>query len=1133
MKTKRFVSLLLALCLVAGLLPGTALAASDAAASGLGNFRRDGSYRAGTFNDVSADAWYAESVSAAYELGLMKGSGAGAFSPSGNVTVAEAVAMAARLHRRYSSGKDDFVQGSPWYQVYVDYALANGILSGSDFPDGYGRNITRAQMAHLFAAALPEKELTAINAVASLPDVNVSTPYSKDIFLLYRAGVLTGNDEKGTFTPDTPISRSQVAAIIARMALPSLRKTTGAIRPLGVTRQLVVPQAAGGVEPYGNYYFSPQNRITADLSKVPALAYSLNISDKTQFSGIPAGFDPQALLEWGKDPGLNVDILHKHGFTGKGAVIAYVDQPIADHKQYEGANVHYTNNSGGTESMHGPGVLSLLAGKDTGTAPEAEIYYYTPASEGWDMGQAAKCLYQIIEQNKTLAEGKKITMAGFSAVLDPQGENADALQAAVDACEEAGIMVWFCGEYRNARFLPYSNKNIPQNLVPQRIFDISSVPELVYVPSGGRTTAATMDGTSYIYSGYGGASWTMPYMLGLYATAIEIDPTLTQDQLRQLVVSTAYDSNGMRLVNPVGFVSAVLDRVGRSKEADVLRTEVAARSRYLYAVMDTAAMSQDDLKAVGDYLAAITDATVLVADASGFADAKSLYAALKADAAQRGGTVAGVQIFGTPDMVPAFRVDYKARMGDGEVDDMGSFLSDLFYGSFDNDPARISDHYNVKDHFEQNWNVTLTPQWPVARLPLSKGEFTAFFGRYKAFIAETGLEQQDLVNFSNPVGSFAKHTDDMGRFLNRMSGEFHLLDVPYRLYGNLDGQYPVTTKVLGGFTRDNLSKENSKGPMELLINSHGQRNNIDQCVFEGGKEKRSSFLNTDTIDSALDGNPYYLDCWTCLTGYGMADNLTTAALKGKCVGAFSATADISGNGANCDASLSDMAKSNFYYFYYQYLKALHEGQTRSAAFCAAQQAYGEALIKDSANGVRAGEGNYQFNLYNLLTYHNFGVIEPSAAWPSFEASGYISQSGQSVPKETDQQPGQMEKPAIGHTNGMPSGESRPVETDCVNRLEEGSVTVHKCTVQPLDNGYVRYTLNYTAPQGLGISIYDRPNGDLFTLKTDAFKTSGIRSTFTFDVQTEYAVASAEICVKFFVDGADTNFAVVVLPGYQK
>lgn len=229
MKTEQFVSLLLALCIVVGLLPGTALATSSAAAGGLGNFHRDDSYQDGMFNDVSADDWYAEGVSAAYELGLMKGSGAGAFSPTGKVTVAEAVTMASRLHRRYSSGKDDFVQGSPWYQVYVDYALANGILSGDEFTDSYRENITRVQMAHLFAAALPEADLAAVNTVDKLPDVDASTPYNEDIFLLYRAGVLTGNDEQGTFTPDTPISRNQVAAIIARMALPSLRKATVAI----------------------------------------------------------------------------------------------------------------------------------------------------------------------------------------------------------------------------------------------------------------------------------------------------------------------------------------------------------------------------------------------------------------------------------------------------------------------------------------------------------------------------------------------------------------------------------------------------------------------------------------------------------------------------------------------------------------------------------------------------------------------------------------------------------------------------------------------------------------------------------------------------------------------------------------
>mgnify|MGYP001120872782 FL=1 len=297
------------------------------------------------------------------------------------------------------------------------------------------------------------------------------------------------------------------------------------------------------------------------------------------------------------------------------------------------------------------------------------------------------------------------------------------------------------------------------------------------------------------------------------------------------------------------------------------------------------------------------------------------------------------------------------------------------------------------------------------------------------------------------------------------------------------------------------------------------------CIFENGDEKQTVFLNMDNINTVLDSNAYYLDCWTCLNGYAMSDNLTTTVLSGKCVGVFSATAIIANNGANCDASLSDMAKSNFYYFYYHYLKALHEGQTRSAAFCAAQQAYGEALIKDSVNGVRAYEGNYQFNLYNLLVYHNFGVIEPNAAWPTFEAIGYISQAEQSVPKEMYH--------VIGHTNGTPDGERKPVEATCVNRLTQGSITVHSCTVQPLYNGYVRYALNYDAPEGLNVSVYDRPNGDLFSLNMDTFRTVGIRSTLTFDIQAEYAAAASEICIKFIRGNSASDFCVVVLPGYQK
>lgn len=110
----------------------------------------------------------------------------------------------------------------------------------------------------------------------------------------------------------------------------------------------------------------------------------------------------------------------------------------------------------------------------------------------------------------------------------------------------------------------------------------------------------------------------------------------------------------------------------------------------------------------------------------------------------------------------------------------------------------------------------------------------------------------------------------------------------------------------------------------------------------------------------------------------MVNNLTTTALKGNCVGMFSATTVISNNGVDCTASVADMANSNFYYFYYSYLKALHEGASRSQAFFLAQQAYANALIEDSADGI-TWASNYQFNLCNLLAYHNFGVLESNVA----------------------------------------------------------------------------------------------------------------------------------------------------------
>jgi len=42
--------------------------------------------------------------------------------------------------------------------------------------------------------------------------------------MLYEAGVLTGNDDAGTFIPNANINRAEAATIISRVILPDTRK---------------------------------------------------------------------------------------------------------------------------------------------------------------------------------------------------------------------------------------------------------------------------------------------------------------------------------------------------------------------------------------------------------------------------------------------------------------------------------------------------------------------------------------------------------------------------------------------------------------------------------------------------------------------------------------------------------------------------------------------------------------------------------------------------------------------------------------------------------------------------------------------------------------------------------------------
>ena len=219
-KINRALAVFLCVVMMLGILPFSA-----GAAGGLSNFSVRRSFSGDTFTDVARRDWFYDNVGAVYELGLMIGDSASTFNPNGNLTLAEAVTIAARLHSIYETGSESFVPGEPWYQVYVDYAKANGILPFEGLV--YENAASRAEFAELLAAALPKEALRQKNQIAdgAIPDVRTGDRCAAAVYRLYRAGVLIGNDEKGTFAPDSSISRCEAAAIVSRMAVPSLRKS--------------------------------------------------------------------------------------------------------------------------------------------------------------------------------------------------------------------------------------------------------------------------------------------------------------------------------------------------------------------------------------------------------------------------------------------------------------------------------------------------------------------------------------------------------------------------------------------------------------------------------------------------------------------------------------------------------------------------------------------------------------------------------------------------------------------------------------------------------------------------------------------------------------------------------------------
>lgn len=176
------------------------------------------------FTDLSSTDWYYSSVRFAYDNGLFQGNGT-VFSPNTNMTRS----MLATVLRRLAGAQGEVpgvgftdVAADAWYADAVNWAALMGIVTGSGdgafLPDA---NVTREEMAvmlYRYAGNYMGLTMPAAGDLSAFPDrAAVSSWAEEALSWAVGAGIITSRGD-GTLGPGVTASRAEVATMLQRFS---------------------------------------------------------------------------------------------------------------------------------------------------------------------------------------------------------------------------------------------------------------------------------------------------------------------------------------------------------------------------------------------------------------------------------------------------------------------------------------------------------------------------------------------------------------------------------------------------------------------------------------------------------------------------------------------------------------------------------------------------------------------------------------------------------------------------------------------------------------------------------------------------------------------------------------------------
>jgi len=288
---------------------------------------------------------------------------------------------------------------------------------------------------------------------------------------------------------------------------------------------------------------------------------------------LPKGFDPNKVIEYGKNPGLGIKKLHKAGIDGSGVSAAIIGGPIlVDHTEYKKQLKLYKElgfNSV-SASIEGTAAASVLAGNSTGVSPGVDLYYVAikpvnknekdstgeGVKDNEGNSQLSNAIEWIVNFNEKLPAGSKIKVLCIQETITPDDKNCSNILESMKKADDKGIFVistishklyssevYFRGLGRGSLSAPDKlSSYMPAKSWANSFYSFGRYllsSNTLFMPSDSRCTASPTGKKDFTFYSVNDWNLQLPYAAGLYALACQVKPGITPEEFVEKAVKTS------------------------------------------------------------------------------------------------------------------------------------------------------------------------------------------------------------------------------------------------------------------------------------------------------------------------------------------------------------------------------------------------------------------------------------------------------------------------------------------------------------------------------------------------------------------------------------------------------------------